>query len=242
MLLKTINAKDGSTEIVTTKKKKKVRELTRPIICICNDPYAPVLRNLRPFAQIMYVKPPDFQTLGKRLFDICQWEGLHADLRAMLVLCELTDGDIRSALNTLQFLGQKTNVISHKTLLQTAGSKDVNKDWMFICNQIFQVPTAVQKKTIAFQKTSAGDSVEKPSAENAFVTRIATFLQSSGDSEKIMQGIYPLTKLALKITSVLKYSILGLNHPPALDLFSKVSTSIFTISCLFMSIENNILN
>lgn len=100
----------------------------------------------------MYVKPAPFQDLAARLFDICKWEGLKADLRTMLVLCELTEGDVRSALNTLQFLGQRTDVITHTDLIASAGVKDIGKDWNFICSQIFHIPTAKQKKRLDFQK------------------------------------------------------------------------------------------
>jgi chromosome transmission fidelity protein 18 len=136
----------------------------------------------------MFVKAPEYQELANRLFEICKWEGLNADLRTMLLLCELTDGDIRSALNTLQFIGQRTRNITHKQLLNATGSKDVSKDWTYICKQIFHVPTAKQKKTVAFKKTSEVES--KSSNESAYIIRLSTLLQANGDHDKIMQACY----------------------------------------------------
>ena len=41
-------------------------------------------------------------TIAKRLQQICDEEGLETDLRALCLLAEMTDGDVRSCLNTLQ--------------------------------------------------------------------------------------------------------------------------------------------
>ena len=64
--------------------------------------YAPVLKPLRLVARIINFRPPKPKMLANRLREICRWEGLTADLRSLMALCELTDCDIRSALNTLQ--------------------------------------------------------------------------------------------------------------------------------------------
>lgn len=76
--------------------------LRRPIICICNDIYAPALRPLRPYARIIRFRKPQAQSLVVRLRDICQREGLQADTRSLNTLVEMTSGDVRSCLNTLQ--------------------------------------------------------------------------------------------------------------------------------------------
>jgi chromosome transmission fidelity protein 18 len=83
-------------------KKKKQQPLLRPIICICNDVYAPVLRPLRMIAHhIPFRKVPNLN-VARRLQEISQSEGLDTDLRALSLLAEMTDGDLRSCLNTLQ--------------------------------------------------------------------------------------------------------------------------------------------
>lgn len=45
--------------------------LTRPLICICNDQYAPALRDLRPLVQIIEFRAPDPERLASRLKHIC---------------------------------------------------------------------------------------------------------------------------------------------------------------------------
>ncbi|KAG1440089.1 hypothetical protein G6F56_012050 [Rhizopus delemar] len=57
----------GTNENKKSKSKKKETPLRRPIICICNDIYAPALRPLRYVAQVMYFKEVPMITVAKRL-------------------------------------------------------------------------------------------------------------------------------------------------------------------------------
>lgn len=50
---------------------------------------------------VVFNKVPSM-SIAKRLQTICELEGLDTDLRALSMLTDLTDGDIRSCLNTLQ--------------------------------------------------------------------------------------------------------------------------------------------
>jgi chromosome transmission fidelity protein 18 len=53
------------------KKKKQEKPLMRPIICICNDLYAPQLRKLKEVARVFRFKKPDSSRLCLRLKEIC---------------------------------------------------------------------------------------------------------------------------------------------------------------------------
>ena len=81
---------------------KSAKPLLRPIICICNDLYAPSLARLRTIARIIRVQAPAPIHLVKRLRDICDMEGLKADSRALGTLVGISKGDMRGCLNTLQ--------------------------------------------------------------------------------------------------------------------------------------------
>ena len=86
-------------------KKKKgdtFEALTRPLICICNDLYAPVLRPLRAVAKCFTFRPTRTPRLVKRLQEISTREGIKIPNATLAILCERTDNDIRSCLNTLQ--------------------------------------------------------------------------------------------------------------------------------------------
>jgi hypothetical protein len=59
---------------VEGKKGKRSTPLMRPIICICNDVYAPALRPLREAAEVVEVLPPHPRMLQARLRDVCDRE------------------------------------------------------------------------------------------------------------------------------------------------------------------------
>ena len=69
------------------KKNKKKKELLRPIICICNDPYAPVFRPLLQVAHHVIFKKPAYNELSKRLHDLCKWEGVGVRVYKLSCLC-----------------------------------------------------------------------------------------------------------------------------------------------------------
>lgn len=108
------NKKDSSTEEpeeeestmndekVVDKKKGKKAPLCRPIICICNNLYAPALKPLRQVAHIVQLRKPSPVMLAKRLKMICDLEGFKVDNKSLVDLCEMMECDLRSCLHALQ--------------------------------------------------------------------------------------------------------------------------------------------
>ncbi|CAH0482061.1 unnamed protein product [Peronospora belbahrii] len=82
---------------------KNYHPLTRPLICVCNDLYASVLRPLRQVAKIFMLDAPHSQRLITRLKYVCRREGVKASTSALASLCASGDNDIRYCLNMLQF-------------------------------------------------------------------------------------------------------------------------------------------
>jgi len=95
------------------------RPLLRPIICICNDlcvpsnsplkssnthfhRYANSLAKLRLHARIIRINPSPPLVVTKRLHSICEQEQLRSERRALNLLAEICQGDLRSCLNALQ--------------------------------------------------------------------------------------------------------------------------------------------
>lgn len=89
--------------------------------------YAPALRPLRALARVFQVGRVTSARLADRLASVCRKEGLQAEQRALVALCELADNDIRSCLNTLQFLKShhQNAAPGHEQALR-AGSKRAN--------------------------------------------------------------------------------------------------------------------
>ena len=119
MIVKMIqNTKKGSSSASGSR-------VTRPIICICNNLYAPALRPLRSVAKIFVMRETRSERLSSRIKTICRHE--HVVLRpdALNILCSRTDNDIRSCLNTLQFLSARNSLISRDAIMHTCvGHKD----------------------------------------------------------------------------------------------------------------------
>ena len=133
----TQTAKKGS------KKGKKTRILKRPIICICNDPYVPALRQLRQQALVLKFPVTSVSRLTARLIFICRRENLRADKTSLMNLCELAANDIRSCINTLEFIKNKSDVVSTMTIKAAGvGRKNVKKGLYEVWGSIFTMPRA----------------------------------------------------------------------------------------------------
>lgn len=178
--------------------------LTRPLICICNDQYAPVLRDLRKLSDIFVFSLPSESRLSQRLKHICQSERI--DVTRPTVLSELisvTGHDIRSTINNLQFAAMKAkdNLIgrnSHSALSSTSlarmdltqviaammqtGLKDDQLDSFQVWQRIFSTrPPASSSMTSKERNTSKIDS-QLMLAINA--------MQDHGDYDHLIAGIH----------------------------------------------------
>jgi len=146
MLLEMINAsvvkhrkddyeEDSDTEKPLKKKngKRTYPAITRPVILICNDGFAQVLRPLKKFAKVIYMHQASKGKVIQRLQTICNREGVNVQHGALDLLCEKSENDIRGCLHSLQFTIAQTN---DKTLRMDAiqavcsSEKDKSADLM----------------------------------------------------------------------------------------------------------------
>jgi DNA polymerase III delta prime subunit len=117
--------------------------LHRPVICICNDLYAPALRPLRDVAEVLQFKPGRGASLVFRLKAVCSKEGLQADDHTLNKLAQMADGDVRACLNTLQFARMRSKELTYETLLtMPIGNKDHAKGALDLWKQVFILPSA----------------------------------------------------------------------------------------------------
>jgi chromosome transmission fidelity protein 18 len=143
--------------------------------------YAAVLRPLRQIAHNITFRKVPALTVAKRLHTICELEGLATDMRSLSALCEMTDGDIRSCLNTLQFIRGKSirftkDMIEHTPL----GKKDIGKNLHSVWHDIFNASSAKKKRVFGSNQHNEND--------NAYVGRLAEDAMTNGEFERLMQG------------------------------------------------------
>ncbi|KAG4081820.1 hypothetical protein H8356DRAFT_1756084 [Neocallimastix lanati (nom. inval.)] len=168
---------------------KRFKPLLRPIICICNDQYAPALKPLRTIAQIYTFKPPQPKQLAKRLKEICDNSYLKTDIRTLLALCELTECDIRNCINTLQFINSKNEELTLETLSHVSiGHKDLNKSLFNIWENIFTFPKASEKRSYTLGQNLREE--KQNNLSNRYISRLVSLINSNGEYEKIIIGCY----------------------------------------------------
>ncbi|XP_074519824.1 chromosome transmission fidelity protein 18 homolog [Halichoeres trimaculatus] len=190
ILLATLNRKDtqgGEVSTGATKKKKKESILLRPIICICNDLYVPALRPLRQQAFLLTFPQTQPSRLAQRLAEISVRQGMKTDTGTLMSLCEKTDNDIRSCINTLQFLhGRGLKKVDTRTVQSVSvGQKDQNKGMFHLWQEIFQLQRVKRKRI--------GETFEEAPGSGGTTQRFQHILHLasfSGEYEKVSQGLY----------------------------------------------------
>uniref|UniRef100_A0A8C5BKX7 AAA+ ATPase domain-containing protein n=1 Tax=Gadus morhua TaxID=8049 RepID=A0A8C5BKX7_GADMO len=197
ILLATLNRKDGhggeEGGETTKKKKKKDGVLLRPIICICNDLYVPALRPLRLQAFLLAFPQTQPTRLTQRLSEISRVQGMKADTGTLMALCEKTDNDIRSCINTLQFLhGRGQRMVDTRTVQSVAvGQKDQNKGLFHLWQETFQLPRVKRYINQWGRVQHPASKVEPHGLPVAQRFQHILFLaQSSGEYDKVSQGLY----------------------------------------------------
>ncbi|CAG8553174.1 3683_t:CDS:10 [Acaulospora morrowiae] len=184
-----LDANSTGKDITTGKKQKqKVKKtLRRPIICICNDQYAPVLRPLRFYAKIVQLKKTQTVKLAKRLKRICEQEELLTEMSALIFLVELTEGDMRSCLNALQFIKENFKSVTKDSIIRSnTVKKDINKPLFEIWGEIFQLRDARMKSS--GKNHTLQNSGEHENDVNRYVSYLESILNINGEYEKILQG------------------------------------------------------
>lgn len=123
------------------KSKPKGGILRRPIICICNDIYAPSLRPLRQVAFIVTFPPLDSGRLAERLQTIAYREKLNTDMTTLMALAERSGNDVRSCISVLQFFANSHKPLELIDIMRSnIGQKDRQKGLFDIWSSIFQIP------------------------------------------------------------------------------------------------------
>lgn len=125
--------------------------LTRPLICICNDVYAPALRPLRNLAKVFRMGALRPSRLSVRLNSICSLERIAATKSALDLLCKLCMGDVRACVNTLQILrsaskGKIFRLTSAALETSTVAQRDHERSLFEHWETVFREPKSSSSK------------------------------------------------------------------------------------------------
>uniref|UniRef100_A0A0E0KBM9 AAA+ ATPase domain-containing protein n=1 Tax=Oryza punctata TaxID=4537 RepID=A0A0E0KBM9_ORYPU len=191
------NSSNSSTSAEDTQVRKssrkghKIPKLMRPVICICNDLYAPALRQLRQVAKVHMFVQPTISRVVNRLKYICKKEQFKTSPIALSSLAEYTEirlieqslpaeCDIRSCLNTLQFLNKKREALNISGFdSQVIGRKDMSKSIIDVWKQVLQ-----KKKLKRIEKVDSNFSRGKD------IGFLFSLISNRGDYDVTMDGIH----------------------------------------------------
>ncbi len=171
--------------------KKSNPPLTRPLILICNNQYAPQLRLVRAIASVFVFRKTSLQRLVNRLRVICALEGISASFSSLSKLSDKTKTDIRASINCLQLVAKRdrsvvaTNSactgalvdVTHELLKELLlGGKDSKSNAFQVYESVFFRPRA-----------KGGEGLLTPSA---MAERVWKQTESLGDHRRTMEGIH----------------------------------------------------
>ncbi|CAG0920261.1 unnamed protein product [Notodromas monacha] len=178
------------------KKEEKASILKRPVICICNDAYAPSLKALKQHALIVNFPPTTSHRLAQRMMKIVKAHKLRSDMTTLMLLCDKAENDIRSCLSTLEFLctRKRDAYVRMSDIRQAAvGQKDSHKSLFSIWQDIFHTPRPKKHLPGSEKPDGGSESVADTKMDTSMKSRFQNVLwavQSFGDYEKVAQGVY----------------------------------------------------
>ncbi|OUS41951.1 P-loop containing nucleoside triphosphate hydrolase protein [Ostreococcus tauri] len=118
----------GVSELIGIIKATKI-----PIICICNDKYAPKLKSLLTHCEECAFQRPMRPQLVKYITEIACKESIQITPEQVSELLETCEKDVRLTLNQLQLLAMKikSHGLSSRTIKDTKGSPFINVERLF---------------------------------------------------------------------------------------------------------------
>ena len=124
---------------------KIIKTSHHPMILIANDFYSKRLQSIKPKCQVIKMKKSRWNSISALLRKIAQQEGVEVEPAALKEIAVKSQGDVRSAINTLQALADKDHTLDVKDV-EDIVTKDTRSD-------IFNAITGVLKsKTPAHVK------------------------------------------------------------------------------------------
>jgi replication factor C large subunit len=116
-----------------------------PLVLIANSAYDPRFTNLRNYCLLIEFKKPATGDVAKLLMQICDKEGILADEDAIKFIAQRSGGDVRSAVNDLQALGQGKRKLTYEDV-SWLGYRDRQDTIFNVLRMIFYGKTSSSAK------------------------------------------------------------------------------------------------
>ncbi|KAJ0642346.1 putative BRCT domain, AAA+ ATPase domain, ATPase, AAA-type, core, replication factor C subunit 1 [Helianthus annuus] len=113
----------GVADLILSIKTSKI-----PIICICNDRYSQKLKSLVNYCLLLSFHKPTKQQMAKRLAQVAKTEGLQVNEVALEELASRVNGDMRMALNQLQYMSLSMREIKYDDIRQRLLNSSKDED------------------------------------------------------------------------------------------------------------------
>ncbi len=175
------------------KKSKKTSNppLTRPLILICNNQYAPQLRLVRAIASVFVFRKTSPQRLVNRLRVICALEGVYASSASLSKLSDKTKTDIRASINCLQLVAKHDRSIATTNSGHTDAPIDITHELLkelLVGGKDFKSGAFQVYESVFFRpRAKGGEGLLTPSAA---AIRVWEKTESLGDHRRTMEGIH----------------------------------------------------
>ena len=147
---------------------KIVEESLVPVIMAANDPDIDKLRPLKKVCLLVRFQQVRIPLIIALLQKICLLEHVRAEFEALERIAQNSKGDVRSAINDLQSLGEQIHALTlQDTMLLTSRNKDISMDEtlraFFTAESIAQVSSLLMYSSVDYDEflLSVGDNLPK---------------------------------------------------------------------------------
>ncbi len=142
MVFDEIDGIAGSEDRGASKEIIEIIKTTRyPVILIANDAYAPALRNIKNYCEMVEFRKIDTRLILKRLKEILAEEGIKYEESALATIARNANGDLKAAINDLQIVAEGKKEIKLEDV-KVAGYRDLERNIFDALRIIFKTESA----------------------------------------------------------------------------------------------------
>ncbi len=136
----------------------------QPMILIANDPWK-LSKDFRDIVKMVEFKRLDQASVIKVLKDICTHEGVETDEKVLRIIATNSNGDLRSAINDLQALGEGTRRIALPSI-DVLSMRDSELRIFDVLRRIFKTEHCDRAREAVWQSGENPDTILKWISEN----------------------------------------------------------------------------